>query len=115
MGKTLKSTDLLVNKGGSFFDIGKLFFYLLPSSLILMIPIALLLGVLITFVRLSSDNETVALKVSGLSLYQLTPPVLFLSVMAYLLSTFLVIYALPWGNKGFKYVLFDIAKRTKLT
>lgn len=32
--------------------------------------------------------------------------------MAYLLTTFLVIYALPWGNRGFKYVLYDIA-RTK--
>jgi len=115
MGKTLKLTDLLVNKGVSLFDIGKLLFYLLPSSLILMIPIALLLGVLITFVRLSSDNEIVALKASGVSLYQLTPPVLFLSVMAYLLSTFLVIYGLPWGNKGFKYVLFDIAKTKAYT
>jgi len=115
MGKTLKLTELLVNKGVRILDIGKLLFYLLPSSLILMIPIALLLGVLITFVRLSSDNEIVALKASGVSLYQLTPPVLFLSVMAYLLSTFLVIYALPWGNEGFKYVLFDIAKTKAYT
>ena len=115
MGKTLKLTELLVNKGVSLFDISKLLMYFLPSSLIFMIPIALLLGVLITFVRLSSDNEIVALKASGVSLYQLTPPVLFLSVMAYLLTTFLVIYALPWGNKGFKYVLYDIAKSKAYT
>jgi lipopolysaccharide export system permease protein len=115
MGKTLQLTDLLVNKGVSLFDIGKLLIYFLPSSLIFMIPIALLLGVLITFVRLSSDNEIVAFKASGVSLYQLTPPVLFLSVMAYLLTTFLVIYALPWGNQGFKYVLYDIAKTKAYT
>ncbi len=115
MGKTLQLTDLLVNKGVSLFDIGKLLIYFLPSSLSFMIPIALLLGVLITFVRLSSDNEIVAFKASGVSLYQLTPPVLFLSVMAYLLTTFLVIYALPWGNQGFKYVLYDIAKTKAYT
>jgi lipopolysaccharide export system permease protein len=80
-----------------------------------MIPIALLSGVLITFARLSSDNEIVAFKASGVSLYQLTPPVLFLSVMAYLLTTFLVIYALPWGNQGFKHVLYDIAKTKAYT
>ncbi len=115
MGKTLQLTELLVNKGVSLFDISKLLIYFLPSSLIFMIPIALLLGVLITFVRLSSDNEIVAFKASGVSLYQLTPPILFLSVMAYLLTTFLVIYALPWGNKGFKYVLYDIAKTKAYT
>ena len=115
MGKTLQLTDLLVNKGVSLFDISKLLIYFLPSSVIFMIPIALLLGVLITFVRLSSDNEIVAFKASGVSLYQLTPPVLFLSVMAYLLTTFLIIYALPWGNQGFKYVLFEIAKTKAYT
>jgi lipopolysaccharide export system permease protein len=112
MGKTLKLTELLVNKGVRIVDIGKLLMYFLPSCLIFLVPMALLLGVLITFARLSGDNEIVALKASGVSLYQLTPPVLFLSVMAYLLTTFLVIYALPWGNRGFKYVLSDIA-RTK--
>ena len=115
MGKTLQLTDLLVNKGVSLFDISKLLIYFLPSSVIFMIPIALLLGVLITFVRLSSDNEIVAFKASGVSLYQLTPPVLFLSVMSYLLTTFLIIYALPWGNQGFKYVLFEIAKTKAYT
>ena len=74
-----------------------------------------LIAVLITFVRLSSDNEIVAFKASGVSLYQLTPPILFLSVMAYLLTTFLVIYALPWGNNRFKYVLYDIAKTKAYT
>ena len=115
MGKTLKLTELLVNKGVSPFDIGKLLIYLLPSSLIFMIPIGLLLGVLITFVRLSSDNEIVAFKASGVSLYQLTPPVLFLSITAYLLTTFLVIYGLPWGSQRFKYVLYDIAKTKAYT
>ena len=112
MGKTLYLTELLVNKGVSLFDIGKLLIYFFPSSLFLIIPIALLLGVLVAFARLSSDNEITALKASGISLYQLTPPVLFLSIVAYLLTTFLVIYALPWGNRGLKYTLFDIA-RTK--
>ena len=110
MGKTLYLTDLLVNKGVSLFDIGKLLIYFFPSSLFLIIPIALLLGVLVAFARLSSDNEIAALKASGISLYQLTPSVLFLSIVAYLLTTFLVIYALPWGNRGLINTLFDIAK-----
>lgn len=59
MGKTLKLTELLVNKGGSILDIGKLLLYFLPSSLIFLVPMALLLAVLVTFARLSGDNEIV--------------------------------------------------------
>jgi len=112
MGKTLHLTALLVNKGVSLLDIGKLLVYFFPSSLFLIIPISLLLGVLVAFARLSSDNEITALKASGISLFQLTPPVLLLSTITYLLTTFLVIYGVPWGNRGLKYTLFDIA-RTK--
>jgi lipopolysaccharide export system permease protein len=115
MGKTLYLTELLVNKGVNLFDIGKLLIYFFPSSLFLIIPISLLLGVLVTFATLSRDNEITALKASGISLYQLTPPVLFLSTVAYLLTTFLVIYALPWGNRGLMYTLFDIAKTKAYT
>jgi lipopolysaccharide export system permease protein len=115
MGKTLFLTDLLVNKGVSFFDIVKLLIYFFPSSLFLIIPIALLLGVLVAFARLSSDNEITALKASGISLYQLTPSVVLLSIAAYLLTTFLVIYALPWGNQALKNTLFDIAKTKAYT
>ncbi len=115
MGKTLYLTELLVNKGVSLFDIGKLLIYFFPSSLFLIIPIALLLGVLVAFARLSSDNEITALKASGMSLYQLTPSVLLVSMVAYLLTTFLVIYALPWGNRGLRNTLFDIAKTKAYT
>jgi lipopolysaccharide export system permease protein len=115
MGKTLYLTELLVNKGVSLLDIGKLLIYFFPSSLFLIIPIALLLGVLVAFARLSSDNEITALKASGVSLYQLTPSVLLLSIVAYLLTTFLVIYALPWGNQGLKNTLFNIAKTKAYT
>ena len=59
MGKTLKLTELLVNKGVSILDIGKLLLYFLPSSLIFLVPMALLLAVLVTFARLSGDNEIV--------------------------------------------------------
>jgi lipopolysaccharide export system permease protein len=115
MGKTLFLTDLLVNKGVGFFDIAKLLIYFFPSSLFLIIPIALLLGVLVAFARLSNDNEITALKASGISLYQLTPSVLLLSIAAYLLTTFLVIFALPWGNQGLRNTLFDIAKTKAYT
>jgi lipopolysaccharide export system permease protein len=71
---------------------------------------AVLLSILLTFGRLSSDSEITAFKASGISLYQLYVPVSIFSIGAYLLTTFLVFYGLPWGNIGFKSTLYRIAQ-----
>jgi len=108
-GRILQLADFLVNKGIAPFYILKLLALLLPSFLVLTIPMATLLAVLLTFNRLSSDNEITALKASGVSLYQLTPVVLVLSLMAYLAATFLSIHTLPRANHASRSLLYQIA------
>jgi lipopolysaccharide export system permease protein len=44
------------------------------------------------------------------SLYQLFIPISIFSICAYLLTTLLVLYALPWGNRGFRATLYLIAQ-----
>ena len=45
-----------------------------------------------------------------MSLYQLFLPIAIFSFVAYLLTSFLVFYGLPWGNRGFKATLYMIAQ-----
>jgi lipopolysaccharide export system permease protein len=71
---------------------------------------AFLLALLLAFGRLSSDSEITAMKASGVSLYGLLPPVMLFALLAYLATTFITIYALPWGNISFKKLLFDIVE-----
>ncbi len=110
MDKILKLIELIVARGASVTLILQLLLYIAPSFLIFTIPMAVLVGTLLSFGRLSSDNEVTAFKASGISLYQLYVPVGIFSVAAYLLSTFLVFYGLPWGNTGFRETLFQIAQ-----
>jgi lipopolysaccharide export system permease protein len=110
MDKILKLIELIVTKGVQLSQISMLLLFISPSFLIFTIPMAFLLATLLTFGRLSGDSEITALKASGISLYQLYLPVLFFSIVAYLLTTFLVIYGLPWGNRGFKATLYVIAQ-----
>jgi len=110
MDKILKLIELIVTRGVSFYQILKLLLFISPSFLIFTIPIAVLLGTLLTFGRLSGDNEITAFKSSGMSLYQLFLPILIFSILSYLLTTFLVLYGLPWGNRGFKATLYMIAQ-----
>jgi len=110
MDKIFKLIELIVTKGTSVTQILKLLFYIAPSFLIFTIPMSVLVATLLSFGRLSSDNEITAFKASGVSLYQLFWPIIYFSVVAYLVTTFLVFYALPWGNRGFINTLYAIAQ-----
>jgi lipopolysaccharide export system permease protein len=110
MDKILKLIELIVTRGGSLSDVLTLFLFISPSFLIITIPVAVLLGTLLTFGRLSSDSEITAFKASGMSLYQLFFPIAIFALATFLLTSFLVFYGLPWGNRGFKATLFRLAQ-----
>jgi len=110
MDKILKLIELVVNRGGSLSSILMLFLFISPSFLIMTIPVAVLLGTLLTFGRLSSDSEIIAFKASGMSLYQLFVPISIFALATFLLTNFLVFYGLSWGNKGFKATLYQLVQ-----
>ena len=110
MDKIFKLIELIVNRGVNFSQVLMLLLFISPSFLIFTIPMSVLLGILLAFGRLSGDSEITAFKASGISLYQLFVPISIFSISAYLLSTFLVFYGLPWGNRGFKATLYLLAQ-----
>lgn len=110
MGRMVKLMEMVVANGVPLPDVLRLIGYLLPSFLVLTIPMALLLAVLLAFGRLSADNEITIFKSSGLSLAALLPPVLICAVAACLLTLFVSLVAVPWGNTGFKQFSLEIAR-----
>ena len=110
IARMLKLVELVVNRGVPLIEIGKLFAYILPTFLEVTVPMALLLAVLLAFGRLSSDSEIIALKTSGISLYQMTVPVLLFTAAVYVLSLGVSVYTRPWGNARLKASLYAIAK-----
>jgi lipopolysaccharide export system permease protein len=110
MDKIFKLIELIINKGGNVTNILMLLLFIAPSFLTFTIPTAVLLGILLTFGRLSGDSEVTAFKASGISLYQLYVPIAIFSISAFLITSFLVFYGLPWGNRGFISTLSLLAK-----
>jgi lipopolysaccharide export system permease protein len=70
---------------------------------------ATLLSVLLAFNRLSSDNEITALKASGISLYQMIPPILVFAFTTYAGATLLSLYSAPRANEASRALLYEIA------
>jgi lipopolysaccharide export system permease protein len=110
IARILKLVELVVNRGVPLLDIMKTFALILPAFLEVTVPMALLLAILLGFGRLASDSEIVALKTSGVSLYQMTIPVVAFMVLASLATFVIAIWVRPWSNGALREQLFEVVK-----
>lgn len=109
MGRSQKLMEMVIDKGVPFSDMAHLFCDLMPAFLVLTIPVALLLGVLLGFGRLSAESELVALKACGVSLPVMMRPVIGLALCACLATASLTLFIEPAANAAFRQQAFRIA------
>ena len=108
LGNLIKLTDLVINKGVNIFSISKLFLFMMPYLLTYTLPIASLTAVLLSLGRLSSDNEIIAIRASGINLFSLILPLL---IMGLILSLILVIFndrVIPYAHFATRKTLVDV-------
>lgn len=107
----LRLMELVIDKGVDLLSVGQIFLILLPSFFLLTIPMAVLMASVMTFNRLSYDNEIIALKSVGVGFYRFLRPVFVFSVVAALLTLFMGMIAQPWGGGSFKSLAMKILKK----
>ncbi len=108
--RMLSITELIVTRGVRVTQVIGMVVYLLPDILTFALPAVTLMSVVVAFLRLSVDSEIIALKSSGISLYQMLPPVVAFSLLVFFLGLAISIFAAPWGNRAFKDLIFKIAE-----
>jgi lipopolysaccharide export system permease protein len=86
LGYLPQLADKVINKGVSLSSVTLALIYNIPILLAFTLPIAALATIILTFGRLSSDNEIVALRASGISLARILMPLVVIGVV---LSLFL--------------------------
>lgn len=111
MDQILKLMDLIINKGIGVLEVGTLLLYLLPSLLVITLPMSILLAILIALGKLSADSELIAMKASGISLHQMAPPFACLCVAGFLLTNAMTLHLSPAGNSAFRNHLIDLARK----
>ncbi len=104
----MDQAESLIAKGVPWPTVGHLLVLLLPQALALTIPMALLVGLLIAFGRLSGDREMVAVLACGVSLYRFLLPVMLLSAAAAGATMWVLIVGIPDANQTFREITFDI-------
>ena len=95
MTEMVEITDWIVNYNLDVLDVLKIIVFTLPWFLMFIIPMSVMMAVLLTFLRMSNDNEIVALKSCGLSVYRLLPPVLSFALFGCFLTAFITLYGVP--------------------
>ncbi|HTY46008.1 MAG TPA: LptF/LptG family permease [Patescibacteria group bacterium] len=108
LGNLIKIAELVINKGVDIFSVTKLFVFMIPYLLTYTLPIAVLSAVLLSLGRLSSDNEIVAIKASGVHLFALIAPLLVVSLIISLVLVFCNDRLIPYAHFASRKTLLEI-------
>ena len=111
-GRLVKLTEMVVNHGVTLGEVLGLIGYILPAFLELTLGMAVLLGVLLGFGRMSGDQEMTAARACGVSLYRIALPVMAVAVVVYAISSWFAFTVRPWANQHLEDRLFYLT-RTK--
>jgi len=108
--RVINISEWVVNHGVNPLQMLGMISYLIPGMILFALPASALMAVFIAFHRLSGDNEIQALKSSGISLYQVLPPVVLISTVCFGAALLISLIGAPWGNRSFKDLVFRVAQ-----
>lgn len=100
--QSLRFMDMIVNKGldmGTFLWITAL---IIPSLLIVILPLALFTGGCFSFKKMNDNHELPALMSAGISKFQIVRPALMAALVVTLIGYIISLYAMPLGMRTFK-------------
>lgn len=106
----LRLVELLVSKGIGLLAVLNVFAHLLPSFLVLTLPIAGIIASISAFGRLSFDKELVAMRAAGLSLLRLARPVVLFALLVFSLTLWLAQWGQPWSSLNLKKVAINLLR-----
>lgn len=101
---------LFLGQNPSITLIAKFIFNVIPFSLMFTIPWGFLVAVLLTFGRLSSDNELTAMRMSGRSLVRVALPVLIIGLILSGVSLLLNVDTVPRSKSNLKRSLYELVR-----
>jgi len=106
--QSLRLLDLVINRGQSAITFVYLTILLLPSLLVIIMPLAYFSATLYALNRLNSDSELVVMGAAGYSRAQLSVPVFIAAGLVMALTYLCALYLAPAGQRAMKDKVLDI-------
>jgi len=93
---------LIVDRGVSVFSVCLMLVYRLPQFVSVTLPLSIVLTCLIIMVRLSAENEIIAMKAIGIGLWQISLPFVLFGMLATGLALTVTLWLQPSGYAAFE-------------
>ena len=103
--------ETVLGQGVGFLDFLSVLIKTVPSFLGIVIPISFVISVLIIFIQMGSSNELVALKSCGISIKDISKPVIVLGLLFSLLSFLSLMFIAPKSNVEVKKEITQLLKK----
>ncbi len=110
IGRMIDLKDIFVGQNIAILDVIKAFFFLSPSFLSLVIPIACMLSIFLCFLRMAADRELTALQVSGISIKNLALSPLIFSLAAFGFTFYVSMELVSWGSDNFRKTALEMIR-----
>ena len=109
MAEMVKITNWVVNYDVSLLPVVLMILYSIPLVMVFVIPMSIMMSILLTFLRMSSDNEIMALKSGGLSIYRLLPPVILFGLFGLVTTLYITVFVTPRASTAIEDLTFNVA------
>jgi len=106
--QALRLLDLVINRGQSAPVFVYLTILILPSLLVIILPIAFFAGTLFALYKLNADSELVVMSAAGFSRAQVAVPVFLAAVIVMTLTYLNGLYLMPAGQRAMNDKVYDI-------
>src|SRR5215813_15437386 len=87
--------EIMVRQSATLREIGELSLAIIPNVLTFTIPMAVLVGILTGFGRMSSDSESIAFRAGGVSMKRLLLPVMLVGGLAWAANLAITVWIAP--------------------
>ena len=108
LSQSLRLLDLVINRGQSAPTFVYLTLLVLPSLLVIILPLGFFAGALYGLHKLNADSELVVMQASGYSKVQLGIPVMIAAVVVMFATYLCSLYLMPLGQRTMKSAVLDI-------
>jgi len=108
LSQSLRLLDLVINRGQSAPTFVYLTILMLPSLLVVILPVAFFAGALYGLHKLNADSELIVMSASGLSRRQMLAPVLAIASIMMAATYLNSLYLMPLGQRLMKEKEIDI-------
>jgi lipopolysaccharide export system permease protein len=109
-GRMMQLVQILIGSNVKLLDFLELILLTLPMLMLFALPMATLIGILMGFLRLTSDNELMVMRSSGIKFSQFLSPVLSVALLATSISLISAIHIMPLTNTLFRIKLNSLGR-----